>query len=246
MKLVHHQLTSQGNREINQDCMAYRVDPDFALFVVADGLGGHHAGEKASRFFCHGLIKNAEAFARLMENKPGVTMALWIDAAVEEMRNLFAGDPAALEAHTTCAILYLDKNQVLTAHCGDSRVYRLNPREVLWRTRDHSIPQALLEEGKITESEMGGHPEQNCLRRSINVAAGHQSEIAVYPAAEAGETFILCSDGFWENVKAQEFLQLAQPESGINELGKAAKLSLLRANGKSDNITVQWVRCLSL
>jgi len=245
MKLVHHQLTSQGNREINQDCMAYRVDPDFALFVVADGLGGHHAGEKASRFFCHGLIKNAGLFVGLMDSGPAGTMALWIDAAIDEMRELFGDDPAALEAHTTCAILYLDQKQVLTAHCGDSRVYRLNPREVVWRTRDHSVPQALLEEGRISESEMGGHPEQNCLRRSIGVAKGHQSEIAVYPAVEAGETFILCSDGFWGNVKAQEFLQLAQPESGINELGKAAKLSLLRANGKSDNITVQWVRCLS-
>jgi len=244
MKLAYHQLTSQGDREINQDCMANRVEHDFALFVVADGLGGHHAGEKASRFFCHGLIKNAEAFARMMDNKPAVTMSSWIDAAVDEMRRLFEGDPAALEAHTTCAILYLDNKRVMTAHCGDSRIYRLTPREVVWRTRDHSIPQALLDEGKISESEMGGHPEQNCLLRSINVAAGHQSEINVFPPARAGETFVLCSDGFWENVKARELLQLAQVGSGINELGKVAKLSLLRASGKSDNITVQWVRCL--
>jgi serine/threonine protein phosphatase PrpC len=245
MELVYHQLTSQGDREINQDCMAYRVDDEFALFVVADGLGGHCAGEQASRFFCQGLIKNAKAFAGLIDNKPAATMSSWIDAAVEEMRNLFEDDPAALDAHTTCAILYLDKKYVLTAHCGDSRVYRLNPQEIVWRTRDHSIPQGLLEEGKITETEMGGHPEQNCLLRSINVAKGHESEINVYPAARAGETFILCSDGFWENAKTQDLLQLAQPDSGIDELEKAAKLSWLRANGKSDNITVQWVRCLS-
>ncbi|MEC4748639.1 protein phosphatase 2C domain-containing protein [Methylomicrobium sp. Wu6] len=245
MKLAYHQLTSQGDREINQDCMAYRVDDDFAVFVVADGLGGHQAGEKASRFFCHGLIKNADAYAGLIDARPAAAMSLWIDAAVEEMRNLFEDDPLALGAHTTCAILYLDKKRVLTAHCGDSRVYRLNPREIVWRTRDHSVLQGLLEEGKITEIEMGGHPEQNCLLRSINVAKGHESEINAYPAARSGDTFVLCSDGFWENVKAQELLQLAQPDSGINELGKAAKLSLLRANGKSDNITVQWVRCLS-
>lgn len=244
MGLVYHQLTSQGDREINQDCMAFRVDRDYAVFVVADGLGGHHAGEKASRFFCYGLIKNAEAFAGLMDNKPAATMSLWIDAAVEEMRNQFADDPAAVQAHTTCAVLYLDKQCVLTAHCGDSRVYRLNPQEIVWRTRDHSVPQGLLEEGKITEMEMGGHPEQNCLLRSINVAMGHEIEINVYPAARADETFVLCSDGFWENVKAQELIQLAQPDSGIDELEKTAKLSLLRANGKSDNITVQWVRCL--
>jgi serine/threonine protein phosphatase PrpC len=245
MKLVHHQLTSQGDREINQDYMACRVVSDFAVFVVADGLGGHHGGEKASRFFCHGLIKNADIFAGLMSEKPAITMSLWVDAAVEEMRHLSAHDPEALQAHTTCAILYLDQENVVTAHCGDSRVYRLNPQGIVWRTRDHSVPQGLLEEGKITEAEMGGHPEQNCLLRSINVAKGHEVEINVYPAARAGETFVLCSDGFWENVKTQELIQLAQPETDLDDLSKIAKLSLLRANGKSDNITVQWVRCLS-
>lgn len=244
MRLAFHQLTSQGDREINQDCMAYHVDEDFALFVVADGLGGHQGGEKASRFFCHGLIKNTQKFANLMRDNPEATMSLWIEAAVNEMRNLFGSDPSAFEAHTTCAVLYLDNKRVLTAHCGDSRVYRLNSREIVWRTRDHSVPQLLLEEGKITEMEMGGHPEQNYLLRSINIAKGHESEITVYPAAQAGDTFILCSDGFWENVKTQELMQLAQTDSGIDGLRKLAKLSLLRAHGKSDNITVQWVRCL--
>jgi serine/threonine protein phosphatase PrpC len=244
MKLTHHQLTSPGDREINQDYMAYRLGSDFAVFVVADGLGGHHGGEKASRFFCHGLIKKADVFARLMSENPSVAMLLWVDAAVEEMRHLFTHDPAAFQAHTTCAILYLDKECVLTAHCGDSRVYRLNSQGIVWRTRDHSVPQGLLEEGKITEAEMGGHPEQNCLLRSINVAKGHEVEINVYPAPRAGETFVLCSDGFWENVKIQELVQLAQPETDLDDLGKIAKLSLLRASGKSDNITVQWVRFL--
>jgi serine/threonine protein phosphatase PrpC len=246
MKLVHHQLTSPGDREINQDCMAYRIGRDFAVFVVADGLGGHYAGEKASRFFCHGLIKNTETFADLMSENPAIMMSLWADAAVEEMRHLSAHDPEALQAHTTCAILYLDKARVLTVHCGDSRVYRLNSQGIVWRTRDHSVLQGLLEEGKVTEAEMGGHPEQNCLLRSINVEKGHEVEINVYPAPQAGETFVLCSDGFWENVKIQELVQLAQPEAGLDDLGKIARLSLLRASGKSDNITVQWVRYLAM
>lgn len=242
MKLAFHQLTSQGDREINQDCMVNRVEDDFALFVVADGLGGHYAGEKASRYFCQGLLQNADTFVALMDDKPATVMALWIDAAVDTMRFLFAGDPEAQTAHTTCAILYLDRRRAMTAHCGDSRVYRLNAEGLLWRTPDHSVPQRLLDGGLISESEMAGHPEQNRLLRSINAAQGHTSEINVYPSAQAGETFVLCSDGFWGNVKSQEFLQLAQPDSGLNELAKIAKLSLLRANGKSDNITVQWVR----
>jgi protein phosphatase len=59
---------------------------------------------------------------------------------------------------------------------------------------------------------------------------------------QSGETCILCSDGFWESIKEQELLQLSQPESGKTELRKMAQMAILRAQGKSDNCTVQWVR----
>jgi PPM family protein phosphatase len=245
MELIHHQLTSPGDRESNQDSMAFSINDDFAIFVVADGLGGHQGGEKASRFFCHGLIKNADTFGRIMKGRPESGLSLWIDAAVDEMRNLFAGDPDVSDAHTTCAILFLDKTRVMTAHCGDSRIYRLNPDRILWRTRDHSIPERLFEEGKINEMEMACHSEQNCLLGSINVFKNRKAEINLYPAAKKNETFVLCSDGFWTHVKSLELLELAQENIGINDLYKLAKLSKLRAKGRSDNITVQWVRCLS-
>lgn len=246
MELAYHQLTTSGDRESNQDGMACRVEEDFAIFVVADGLGGHEGGEKASRYFCDGLIRNAGAFAPLIGGRPEATLALWIDAAVDEMKCLFADDPAASVAHTTCAILYLDKTaRILTAHCGDSRVYRLNPERILWRTRDHSVPQRLFEEGKISELEMAGHPEQNCLLGSINVLKVHEVEIYVHPAAQKDETFMLCSDGFWSHVKPQEVLRLAQAGIGMSDLDKLVKLTQLRAGGKSDNITLQWIRCLS-
>ncbi|MGR8941599.1 MAG: PP2C family protein-serine/threonine phosphatase, partial [Gammaproteobacteria bacterium] len=225
--------------------MACRIEEEFAIFVVADGLGGHEGGEKASRYFCDGLIRNADAFARLIGDRPEATLALWIDAAVDEMKSLFADDPAASEAHTTCAILYFDPARIMTAHCGDSRVYRLSPERILWRTRDHSVPQRLFEEGRISEMEIAGHPEQNCLLGSINVQKGHEVEINAYPAAQKDETFLLCSDGFWSHVKPQEVLRLAQAGIGMGDLDKLAKLSQLRAGGKSDNITLQWIRCLS-
>lgn len=242
MALEFYQLTSAGDREINQDFMAHIINESYALFVVADGLGGHHAGEKASRFFCQGLLKVADIYSKQMENDPGNAFSAWIASAVSEMKSLFAADNSGHDAHTTCAILYLDERQVLTAHCGDSRIYRMNPQQILWRTRDHSIPQQLLNEGKITEQEMALHPGQNLLTRTINILKAPEAEINRYPAIQAGETFVLCSDGFWEYVKQSELLQLAGPASGKNELAKLARLALFRAHGKSDNITAQWVR----
>lgn len=240
--LEFYQLTTAGDRESNQDCMAHRVCADYAVFVVADGLGGHHAGEKASQFFCRGLIALAEQFQPKIKLQPRQAVNDWVVAAVGRMRELFDGDPAAADAHTTCAILYLDDQQVITMHCGDSRIYRLNPSQLLWRTKDHSVTQQLFDAGKLSEWEMGVHPEQNQLTRSINVMAPVIVEIQQFPAMRAGETFLLCSDGFWESIKEQELLQLSQPNSGKAELKKMAQMAILRAQGKSDNCTVQWVR----
>jgi len=224
--------------------MAHIINDDFALFVVADGLGGHHAGEKASRFFCEGLIGHAETYSKLMKDNPAEIFSTWLTAAVMEMKRLFQDDIWADQAYTTCAILYLDKKIVLTAHCGDSRIYRMNTRQVLWRTRDHSIPQELFNEGLITDQEIALHPAQNQLTRSLNVLREHRAEISLYPPIKRGETFLVCSDGFWEYVKQHELLKLAQPTSSKIELAKLARLSVFRANGKSDNISVQTIKCL--
>lgn len=247
MTLEFYQLTQVGDREINQDCMAHIIEDTFALFVVADGLGGHHAGEKASRFFCQGLLKGADIYGKQMAQDSAdankvATFSAWMTAAVNEMKKLFDIDKSGNDAHTTCAILYLDEWQVLTAHCGDTRVYRMNPQQILWRTQDHSIPQQLLNEGKISEQEMALHPEQNQLTRSINILKEHEAEINLYPAMEKNETFMLCSDGFWENVKQAELLQLAGSASGKAELAKLARLTIFRAHGESDNVTAQWIR----
>ena len=241
-ELEFYQLSSVGDRDINQDCMAHRVCADYAVFVVADGLGGHHAGEKASQFFCRGLIEQAQLFHAQINSQPESGVRDWIAAAVNRMRELFADDPNATKAHTTCAILYLDDQRVISVHCGDSRIYRLNAMKVLWRTKDHSLTQQLLDEGKISEWEMGIHPEQTKLTRSINVVTTPQVDISFFTPMKAGETFILCSDGFWESIKEQEFLQLSQASSGKAELRKMAQMAILRAQGKSDNCTVQWVR----
>jgi PPM family protein phosphatase len=201
MDIEFYQLTSAGDRESNQDYMAHVIKDSYALFVVADGLGGHYGGEKASRFFCQGLLKCADLYGKKIEKNPIIVFTQWIEAAIVEMRNLFADDIASYQAYTTCAILYVDEHIVLTGHCGDSRVYRMDAQQVLWRTRDHSVPQQLFNEGVITDQEMAKHPGQNKLTRSINALNASPVEVNIFPAKKKGDTFLLCSDGFWGNVK---------------------------------------------
>jgi len=244
-KIEFYQLTSAGDRSNNQDCMANYVGQDYALFIVADGLGGHYAGEKASQFFCRGMLMLLDTYQPLLkENNVEAVFAQWVNDAIAVMRQLFTDDPDAEKAHTTCAVLYLEDKQVITAHCGDSRIYRINQQQVLWRTKDHSLTQKLMDEGKITEREMGLHPEQNQLTRSINILNQHKVDIGVYAPMETGESFVLCSDGFWEYVKEAELLQLAKTRAPKEELRKQARLSVFRAAGSSDNVTVQLVRSI--
>ncbi|CAG7855943.1 PPM family protein phosphatase [biofilm metagenome] len=242
MKIEFIQLTSPGDRDVNQDFMVNIIEKRYALFVVADGLGGHHAGEKASHYFCEGMLGQAYNYARFIPEDPAEVFLAWINAAINEMKLMFAGDPLAVSAHTTCAILYLDDELTMTAHCGDSRVYRIRPNEILWRTRDHSIPQDLLDMGMITEQELAHHPDQNQLTRSINVENAHPIDIQVHDAMTAEDIFILCSDGFWEHVKQNELMQLADCDEVRAYLTKLLRMSVYRAMGKSDNVTVQLVR----
>ncbi len=236
------QLSAVGDREANQDCMAHRVCADYAVFVVADGLGGHQAGEKASQFFCRGLITSTERYQPHIGSQTQWAVNAWIEAAVARMRELFADDSKARDAHTTCAILYLDHERTVAVHCGDSRIYRLNPSQMLWRTRDHSLIQQLFDAGEISDWEMGVHPAQNQLTRSINALTPSVVDVQVLKPMQAGETFILWTDGFWESIKEQELLQLSQADSNKETLKKMARMGILRAEGKSDNCTVQWIR----
>jgi len=222
--------------------MAHAINESYALFAVADGLGGHQAGEKASRFFCQGLLKVADIYGKQMAQDPYNAFSDWISAAIDEMKRLLASDKSGYDAHTTCAVLYLDEHRTLTAHCGDSRIYRMNSQQILWRTRDHSIPQQLLNEGIITEQEMAQHPDQNQLTRTINSLKTHEAEINLYPAFEKGEAFVLCTDGFWQYVKPSELLRLAKPSNDMDELARLARLAISRAQGKSDNVTAQLIR----
>ena len=241
-ELEFYQLSGVGDRKINEDCMGHRVCADYAVFVVADGLGGHHGGEKASQFFCQALLSTAAQHQEQLKKRGASAIKAWMYAAVAKMREFFADDPVIRVAHTTCAILYLDRKQTLAVHCGDSRIYQLSATEVLWRTRDHSVTQKFLEQGLIGEREMGTHPDQNRLTHTINALKKPVFDIQSFPAIAGGATFVLCTDGFWENIKEQDLMQLSQAESGKAELKKVAQTMVLRAGGKSDNVTVQWVR----
>ena len=98
--------------------MANIVENDLALFIVANGLGGHQAGEKASQFFCECMLSRAKIYSKQIAGNPADIFSAWIKDVISEMKVLFDDDHIADQAYTTCAVLYLDDQQTLVARRG--------------------------------------------------------------------------------------------------------------------------------
>lgn len=244
MKVKIEQLSARGDKDVNEDYKIHIIKDEYALFVVADGLGGGRAGDKASRYFCLAMVHLASVYTGVMALDPQKTFSNWIEAAVDRMGVLFAGDQDANYAYTTCAILYIQDGLVITAHCGDTRIYRIGTDYSIWHTKDHSIVQSLVEQQVIDEQEMGRHSLQHQLTRCIGLAKKFNPEITLHASICPGETFILCTDGVWEYAKLAEISALADPDCSKKDLIKLVKTVYLRAEGFSDNLTLQWIRII--
>lgn len=222
--------------------MGSRIEEDWALFIVADGLGSYRGSEHAANIFCSQFLKLADNYLNSFQQAPKSIFPEWIGEAANLLYRKIGDKKEVNTAQTTCAILYLSEAQVVTAHLGDSRIYRLDSQKIHWRTRDHSLAQLALEDGDILEEDMGVHPDQNRLTRSINYSRSYPPSVKLYPGVMPGDTFLLCSDGFWTHTQQAEFLQLAQPDANEATLIAQAHRAIERAQGDSDNVTAQWIR----
>ncbi len=228
--------TMIGDRAHNEDAMGNVALPFGRFLIVCDGMGGHEAGDITAQ----ALVTNFIEQILTIKKPPTKDMfnSLYQNA-VKLMQTQVKAQHGDVDGHTTLACVWLDESQILTLHVGDSRVYHLNNKHVIWRTRDHSVVQMLLDEGDITEDEMGTHEDQNKLFKSISVLGDEldKSSIKQYPPLAAGESVLVCTDGFWEHLTQKELVKLANNLSQT-KLEKSCLHSQQRARGKSDNITV--------
>ncbi len=242
MKITFYEESRIGGRKDNQDAYAHMINDDWSCFVVADGLGGQQRGEIASNEFCHAIMESIPTFAKNILNDSVNGLEELILSATKLMRLNIQQNYPSIDSHTTFALLWLDSQQLLTAHVGDSRIYRLNTEEVIWRTPDHTPVQELFERGKILEDDFSRHPQQNRLLRTVNIYEPPEADIYVHPPMQTGETILLCTDGFWNAVKFKDFLKLGQTKD-IESTTKQMIDEILEEHPMdADNITVQVIR----
>lgn len=206
------------------------------LFLVADGMGGHAGGDVASSLATQAVTAVADerfesidiAQARLVESVKNSAAEL-IDAVREH--------PDLSGMGTTVSALLRHNNQVVIAHIGDSRIYRLRGGVLEQITTDHTFVQKLVETGRITPEEALVHPRRNVLMRVLGDVAGSVDVDTAVLDTEPGDRWMLCSDGLCGYATESAIAQVLTTEP---DAAKAASklINLALERGAPDNVTV--------
>lgn len=227
----------QGNSEGDSSL------PDFGLFIVADGMGGHRAGEVASaisiRKVAHRITQ--ETILHLFDDENSAE----IPPIQDMVRNaLEIANDAVVEmvpgGGTTLTVAFLLGNYLTIGHVGDSRAYVISDNGSKVVTRDHSLVERLKELGQLSEDEAESHPQRNVLYRAIGQGANLEIDVVSHPIPANGY-MLLCSDGLWGVVPDEDIqsiiLNSSHPQVACEQLVQAAN-----AGGGPDNITAVLVR----
>ncbi len=249
-------------RALNEDSWAWRqLRPGLTLYAVADGMGGHEAGEVASGLATRTLVRTLERrlaagdeseSAVLREFPAPGELEVALREAVEAANTAvwtFAGGRAEHMGTTLVALLVVapskgdaanereaGKPVALLANVGDSRAYRQREGKIEQISEDHSMVAAMVAAGKITEEEARHHPKSNVLLNFLGMNVDLEADI--HPVdVRAGDRFLLCTDGLWGEVRDAEIARLLQIESDPR---RAVHRLLRAANdaGGRDNCTV--------
>ena len=201
------------------------------LLALADGMGGHAAGEVASQLVI-------AALAHLDDDEPGGDLLSQLDAAVREGNSAIAAhveaDPELEGMGTTLTAILFAGNRLGLVHIGDSRGYLLRDGELNQITKDDTFVQTLVDEGRITAEEAHSHPQRSLIMRALT---GHEVEpTLIMREARAGDRYLLCSDGLSDPVSHDTILEALQIPDVAESADRLIELAL--RGGGPDNVTV--------
>jgi PPM family protein phosphatase len=202
------------------------------LLAVADGMGGHAAGEVASSLT---IASMAELDAGQPPGDMLAALAAAVAAANARLQDQIVANPAVEGMGTTLTALLWDDGHAAVCHIGDSRGYLLRAGELYQITHDHTLVQSLVDEGRISAADVATHPQRSLLLRALDGRSAAEPDLSVHDALP-GDRYLLCSDGL-SGVVADEILRdtleaVDDPDAATREL-----IELAIAGGGPDNIT---------
>jgi serine/threonine protein phosphatase PrpC len=230
-------------RPQNEDCIA--ADARAGLAVLADGMGGHNAGEVASRMavelVASQLSQQRAQGAPLDAPRAEALIAAQVAAANATLLEAARAEPEYRGMGTTLVVAVWHDHGVSYGHVGDSRLYLLRRGELRRLTRDHSIVQEQLERGAITPEQARYAPNRNVLTRAVGIDPEVEADVCTREV-EPDDVFLLCSDGLTDMLTDDEIRDTLV--SHPSPASAAANRLVERANesGGLDNISVVLVR----
>ncbi len=209
-----------------------------ALFIIADGMGGHNAGREASELAVNTL---SEAYFSRPESDPiSDRIHVAFDSANEYIYNYSINNPQNAGMGTTCTALVLKKDKAFIGHIGDSRVYKITRGKIEQLTKDHSKVAEMVRRGLLTKEEAKIHPERSHLYRALGTKAEIEIDMLENIGLEGDITFLMCTDGLFNHVDDEEMKKAVlthPPDDACRKL-----IALANERGGQDNITVQVIR----
>lgn len=221
-------LSRRGGRAYNEDACGHWHSDSHLCCVVADGAGGHGGGDRASKLAVQQLISayagDAEAspaaIEALIRRTNDTILAHRIDGTVQQ------------NMHTTVVALFvdLDARTASWGHCGDSRLYVFRGGRIAAMTRDHSLVQSLVDSGMLAREKVRTHPQRSELLSALGTS-DEELLLSVSPQAwevQAGDVFLLCTDGLWEYVEDDELEAALAAAAGPHAWMEALEAAVLR------------------
>ncbi|NLM50839.1 MAG: Stp1/IreP family PP2C-type Ser/Thr phosphatase [Clostridiaceae bacterium] len=220
-------------RSINEDYIA--VSDSINLYIIADGMGGHNAGEVASKMAAEGIKRRIEEGFNQKSGTDEI-FSLFDEAIKSTNYDIYSKaseNDDCFGMGTTIDVCLVVGNDVYIAHIGDSRIYKISKEECRLVTKDHSVVWDLLTSGKITEVEAKNHPDRNKITRAL----GTEEDVKIDFIKETLDDciYLMCTDGLSNLISDEEIFKIVTG----NDIENAAEILVERANEKGghDNIT---------
>ena len=221
-------------RNLNEDYAKYLECNDFKIYVVADGMGGHNAGEVASKMAAEGIVNYVgENFS---ENTKDVVLKNAIEKVNKDIYFHSLKNDCLNGMGTTITACLITKDWIKIANVGDSSCFGITTNEIIKITKDHSLVQELVDSGSISENEAANHPKKNIITRAIGTS--DKVNVDIFDIIENKyDKYVLCSDGLTNELTKEDIIKVINEEKDLS-LACERLVNIAKYKGGRDNITV--------
>lgn len=211
-------------------------DCDALLAIVADGMGGHNAGEIAS----FEAVKTLKTSITSADNSPKDVLESAIQCANNTIYKMSKKTPTLHGMGTTITACVILNNKVTAAHVGDSRLYLVRGGEITQITKDHSLVEMLIQSGSITKEDAKNHPQKNVITRALGTNSSVETDTYEFDVFD-GDVILLCSDGLVNMLEDDVILSMITECHNFSAIAKDLVKAAENAGG-DDNITVILIK----